>query len=102
MTVQQLKFHPGKIFVTPTIHEWLSEHAGMVSARSAWLTTCLTRHMAGDWGDLDEEDRAANDLALGRGTRLLSAYESVRHRRRLWIITEADRSATTMLWPEDY
>jgi hypothetical protein len=61
----------------------------------------LGRHARGDWGEVDEEDKAANDLALNVGARLLSAYESA-NRTRFWIITEADRSVTTILLPGEY
>lgn len=61
----------------------------------------LQRHSKGDWGDLDDEDKATNDAALKDGDRLLSAYESSQG-TRFWIITEADRSVTTVLLPEDY
>ena len=61
----------------------------------------LGRHASGDWGDLDKEDKAANDRALVEGTRLLSAYES-KDKTRFWIITEWDRSITTILLPEEY
>lgn len=57
--------------------------------------------MTGDWGDLCEEDRQANEDALNRDLRLLSAY-SDRNGAKFWIITEADRSLTTILLPEDY
>jgi len=61
----------------------------------------LFRHAVGDWGDLSEEDRATNDAALRDGGRLLSAYTSSVG-VQFWIITEADRSATTILLPDDY
>lgn len=61
----------------------------------------LARHASGDWGDLDAHDRRANGRALRDGTRLFSAYR-VSPLNTLWIITEADRSATTLLLPEDY
>jgi hypothetical protein len=60
----------------------------------------LDRHVAGDWGDPDLEDIAENDLALRDGLRLFSAYGQ--GDRRFWIITEADRSVTTVLLPDDY
>ncbi len=60
----------------------------------------LARHQAGDWGDVCDEDRRSNDEALVEGTRLLSVYGD--GERKFWIITEADRSATTVLLPEDY
>jgi hypothetical protein len=63
--------------------------------------SALCRHALGDWGDVDVEDKRANDQALVDGTRLLSAYHS-QDDIRFWIITEADRSATTILLPEEY
>lgn len=63
------------------------------------LNELLHRHTAGDSGDLEEEDKRLNDLALRTGERLLSAYETPWG--KVWIITEADRSATTILHPEE-
>ena len=65
------------------------------------VLTALRRHAAGDWGDVDEHDRKENELSLKEGFRLLSVY-SDRHDTKFWIITEADRSVTTVLLPEDY
>ena len=61
----------------------------------------LKRHAAGDWGDVCPEDRQENELSLREGYRILSAYQSSAG-VKFWIITEADRSATTVLMPEDY
>jgi len=61
----------------------------------------LTRHINRDWGDLDDEDRKENEYGLEHGFRLLSAYKT-NAGDRLWIITEADRSVTTLLLPEEY
>lgn len=61
----------------------------------------LRRHVRGDWGTLCEEDWAENDSALQHGTRLLSAYADLQG-TVFWIITEADRSSTTVLLPHDY
>jgi len=61
----------------------------------------LIRHKHGDWGELDPEDRAENERSLVLGYRLLSAYDT-RNKERLWVVTEADRSSTTLLLPEDY
>ena len=61
----------------------------------------LDRHARGDWGELGEDDRRANGQALSIGERLLSAY-ALPDGVRVWIITEADRSATTLLLPSDY
>ncbi len=60
----------------------------------------LARHVRCDWGELDEEDKRANDFAVNRRLRILSAYRA--GSLKYWIITEADRSATTGLLPEEY
>jgi hypothetical protein len=65
------------------------------------ITLCVARHARGEWGDLGADDLRANQIALAEGLRLLSAY-SDRNGVRFWIITEADRSATTVLLPDDY
>lgn len=61
----------------------------------------LGRHMHGDWGDVCKEDRTANERALVEGTRLFSVYHT-RKGQKFYVITEADRSVTTILLPEDY
>ena len=65
------------------------------------LLSAFERHMRGDWGEVSESDWNANDLALRDGTRLLSVYRSSDD-IKFWIITEADRSYTTILLPSDY
>jgi hypothetical protein len=62
----------------------------------------IALHVRGDWGDLDAEDRAANWQALKTGARLLSAYTLRDGQTRIWLITEADRSASTLLLPQEY
>ena len=61
----------------------------------------LARHQNGDWGDMCEEDKLANENALREGGRLFSAYHAA-DRTKFWIITEADRSVTTVLLPDEY
>lgn len=61
----------------------------------------LQRHQSGDWGDMCKDDRKENDLSLEKGFRLFSVYHARDH-TKFWIITEADRSVTTILMPEDY
>lgn len=61
----------------------------------------LRRHQAGDWGELCDADKRENELSIKHGFRILSAYRTVRD-VRLWVITEADRSVTTVLLPEEY
>ncbi len=65
------------------------------------VTHALRRHAAGLWGDLSDEDRLANEMALKHGGRILSAYSST-NGIRYWVITETDRSATTVLLTDDY
>ncbi len=70
------------------------------------LLMCLARHVAGDWGEVDAHDAAANKAALQNGSRILSVYFldelGAPTRGKFWIITEADRSSTTVLLPEEY
>ncbi len=61
----------------------------------------IRRHAAGDWGEVCEEDRAINDEAVEGGDRLLSAYQTAKG-ERIWVITEWDRSVTTILLPDEY
>lgn len=68
-------------------------------------TDLLDRHQTGDWGDIHPEDRGLNEQALRYGARIFSVYgpfAAGRDNERLWIITEADRSSTCILRPEDY
>jgi hypothetical protein len=61
----------------------------------------INRHRTGDWGDVDAHDWAANDQAVTGGERVLSAY-TLKDGVRIWIISEADRAATTLLLPDEY
>lgn len=65
------------------------------------INSGLTRHLIGDWGDISEADRGLNDVALRHDQRLLSVYHTKKN-VRYWIITEWDRSQTTILLPSDY
>lgn len=70
--------------------------------RAKQPATCfLNRHAIGDWGELDPTDIAENDFSVAHGFRVLSSYQTDAG-ERLWIITEADRSVTTLLLPEEY
>jgi hypothetical protein len=62
----------------------------------------LRRHARGDWGELSADDQAANDAALADGGRLMSSYVLVDGRTKVWVISEQDRSVTTLLLPEEY
>ena len=61
----------------------------------------LTRHSAGDWGEVSREDAAENEISISKGFRILSAY-TLKNGDRIWVITEADRSSTCILLPEEY
>ena len=74
---------------------------GALDLLARWdLDDLLRRHQRGDWGELDGHDRRANERALRDGARLLSSYPL--GDGKVWIITEADRSSTCVLLPEDY
>ena len=64
-------------------------------------TAFLDRHVTGDWGELGDADKQANERALREDLRILSAYTTSAG-VKLWVITEADRSATTLLLPNEY
>ena len=61
----------------------------------------LSRHVTGDWGEIPEEDKQENQFSLEKGFRLLSSYRTAAG-DRLWVITEANRSHTTLLLPDEY
>jgi len=88
------KFPLGKVVATPGALDALKE-----SGLSPF--DFLSRHLAGDWGIVDNEDKQSNDDALINGERILSAYLT-NMGVKIWVITEADRSATTLLLPEEY
>jgi len=90
-----LKFNPGKLVMTRGVNDHIAEDLPFAK----FVLDCLKRHVHGDWGDMCKEDRAENEFALGRPLRLFSAYEGP---RKIWIITEADRSVTTILFPDEY
>lgn len=88
------RFSPGRVVATPGALEAF-EKAGQEPLEF------LLRHVKGDWGDVPPEDAAENEFSLKEGFRLLSAYE-LRTGARIWVITEADRSVTTILLPSEY
>ena len=86
------KFRLGRIVATPQALDAL-EHEDILAA--------ITRHQAGDWGELPKEDCLANDQSLVDGSRIISAYRSTQG-VKFWLITEAGRHVTTVLLPQDY
>ncbi len=89
-----VKFQLGTVVATPGAQEAF-QVAGVLFA------PYLQRHATGDWGEVSADDKRLNDVALRTGDRLLSAY-TLPGGTRVWIITEADRSATTFLLPGEY
>jgi len=89
------RFALGQTFITPGAQEAL-EVSGETPIQF------LRRHVSADWGELSEEDVKENELSLREGFRLLSAYRTAKEQTIIWIITEADRSATTILLPSEY
>lgn len=94
VTQARPRFRLGVTVATPGALEALEEAEQSAGA-------FLSRHVMGDWGEVPEEDAQANEDALSNGARLLSAY-TTKTGAKLWVITEADRSATTILTPEEY
>lgn len=86
------KFKLGRTLITPQ---------AMHTLHPEDTFKALRRHVSGDWGDCGPEDRQENEFSLPRHLRLFSVYHD-RNGTKFWIITEADRSATTILLPEDY
>ena len=81
-------------------HENYQSMQAQLDERGKDLLGYMVRHLSGDWGDLADEDKQENEFSMKNGFRILSAY--ITSSGKLWIITEADRSATTFLLPEEY
>lgn len=92
-----LAINMGRLLMTRGVNDLVAED----EAFAKFVTSSLTRHRRGDWGNLTDEDKQENELSLKAGYRILSAYEA-KGLPKIWIITEADRSATTILFPDEY
>lgn len=86
-------FNLGATVATPGALDFVSDNPPL-------LAQWLKRHVSGDWGDLDDDDKRSNDYALYNQGRLLSVYST--DKGRVYVITEWDRSVTTILLPEEY
>ena len=91
-TEREPQFISARFAVTPAVLHALSE---------AEIGEALSRHFSGDWGEVCEADAQENELSLREGYRILSAYTS-KAGEKFWVITEADRSVTTVLFPREY
>ena len=88
------RFQAGRLLMTPGVQD-------LIVNQNLNLATYLSRHLTGDWGDLEADDKRRNDAALRHRERLFSAYK-ISPDVKIWIITEADRQATTALLPSEY
>ena len=87
------RFLLGDIYATTTVIRW-------AASQGLTLYPLILRHHQGDWGDLDQNDKQANEDALAHGGRIFSSY--LTGGRKIYAITEADRSSTTILFAEEY
>lgn len=92
------KFELGQIVATQGVMEEL----GRMLMGDIFASAMISKHASGDWGEMPEEDKELNDSALIHGGRLMSSYKGVTDDVVFWVITEADRSYTTILFPSEY
>ena len=97
ITVAKGKFPLGQMVMTAGVNDKVADDAEF----SKFVIESIGRHARGDWGNLDEHDCKENEFALDKRLRLFSAYEQ-EGQPKIWVITEADRSVTTVLFPEEY
>ena len=91
-TENSFRFQLGITYATPRVLNRIDLDA---------INFAVTRHSLADWGEVCMHDKRANDLALENGGRLFSTYRDA-NSQKFWVITEADRSCTTVLFPEEY
>lgn len=95
-------FDAGQILTTDGVYDMACQNPDFTQ----FIEKSLNRHVKGDWGDVNDQYKQTNDQALKQGTRLRSAYNDERFSKNgvatIWIITEADRSATTILFPDEH
>ena len=91
------RFEFGVLVLTRGVNDKVADSVEF--AKFVWDS--IKRHGAGDWGNMDEHDKAENEFAIGKYLRIFSAYEQA-PLPKIWVITEADRSVTTVLFPGEY
>jgi len=106
-------FPIGQLMMTARIHEYMNSSTLFYR----FVFGCIDRHKIGDWGDVSHHDQETNDIALDHGGRIISSYNlptasqreislwlaaAITDESRIWIITDADRKHTTVLFPSDY
>jgi hypothetical protein len=90
-------FQPGTLVFTRNVNDLVAESTPFTE----FVLSSLSRHCHGDWGDVCAEDKSANNRAVVEGDRVLSAY-GAKWLPKIWIISESDRSVTTVLFPDEY
>jgi hypothetical protein len=93
-----MKFSSKQICCTRSVHDQIMSDTEF----GEFVTKSLDRHFEADWGNLTEEDKLANDQALITNERVMSSYVHEKSGKKIWIITECDRSVSTVLFPEEY
>lgn len=93
-----IKFKAGQFYLTRGVNDRIAHDEEFAK----FVLHSLRRHLHGDWGDLCPEDKRQNLFSLDKYLRLFSAYINPKNDEKIWIITEADRTATTVLFPEEY
>lgn len=95
---KKMLFSLGESYVTKGVQDWMDDN----EFHPLFIFGSLIRHATGDWGDIHPDDRGMNEAALEHGNRIFSVYEYPEDKTVIWIITEADRSVTTVLFPDEY
>lgn len=90
------KFELGQTVMTRSVADWIDGN----EARHIRVMACLQKHQCGDWGEVSATDARLNDAAVKSEDRIMSAYTV--DNKTVWVITEHDRSVTTVMFPEDY
>jgi hypothetical protein len=102
MIAQTEKFRVGMVAISQGIHHQANGNRPF----EKFIIDSIRRHTQGDWGDCCKDDKETNNDALKSGNRLFSVYlipkELGSRKEKIWIITEADRSSTTILFPSEY
>lgn len=92
------KFKLGGIYLTKNVFDECHSNAHFHD----FVKGSIRRHSTGDWGDISDNDKRENDYSIDRSLRIFSAFNHIESGLKIWIITEADRSVTTVLYPDDY
>ena len=92
------KFELGTLYLTRGVFDACEKDAAFYE----FVKNSVRRHVSGDWGDMSEEDKGENEFSLDKHLRIFSAYNHQQPGKKIWVITEADRSTTTVLFPDEY